>query len=91
MYTNKFMRLHSKCLHTLELIRQCNNRSEDQRAKLFYYDHTRNEFAPIRLMNNREDIINQIERYKAIKGRLVSYYANTMEQLNKIVIEKIPA
>lgn len=81
MYTSKPIKHHNKCLAILEMIQKVNNRIEEQRNRLYHYDNTKNPYAPIRLMNTRESIVDRMESNKAIAARLERYYERTFVQL----------
>lgn len=80
MYTNKPIRIHSKCLCILEMIQKINSRIESEKANLNTFDNARH-FDIIRLINSRASIVARIENAKEVKGRLVDYYNNTAQEL----------
>lgn len=87
MVTSKFIHLHSKCLAILMMIQKVNNRIEEGRSKLARYDVAK-DFDNIRLFNTREGIIRRSEKNKAIKSRLVRYYAFNMAKLAEDTLAK---
>ena len=83
-YTNKFIRLHSKCLQVLEAIQALNNRIEQNRAtSLELKDKLR--FFPSSYVEHYK---NRLVIDKAIKDRLVRYYASTFCKLSEDVVAK---
>ena len=80
MYTNSFIRLHSKCLAILDLIQQVNNRLEANRSDLHHFDNS-GPFSNIRLFTTRREITDRVSRNKVIRERLVNWYADTMTAL----------
>ena len=77
MYTNKSIRLHSKCLEILECIQKANRRIDEKKLCLKDYDRAQS-FDIIRLMTTRNQITDRIERDKAIRERLITAYVNHM-------------
>lgn len=87
MYTSRPIKHHNKCLAILEMIQKVNNRIEEQRCRLHHYDNTKDRYAPIRLMNKRDDIVERIESNKAVAARLERYYERTFVQLLPVIFQ----
>lgn len=71
-------------LNYLDLIRQCEDRISVQRNTLRLYD-TSGNFHPVRLHNTRESIVVNIERYKLVKGFLVSRLASISPKIQRLL------
>ncbi len=82
-YVNKSIRLISRCNAYLELIQQSNNRYEDKRSLLARYDACRDMYAPIKLMNTRYQIIEQMERWETLSNWLVIRYQTVFTKLGE--------
>lgn len=87
-YTSKPIRLVSKLQTYLEFIQQANNRYEDKRSTLARYDACKSIFAPVKLMNKREDIISQMERWQSLSFWLVSRMQNVLIEINEVNIRQ---
>lgn len=79
MYTNKPIRIHSKCLAILEMIQKCNNRIADYESRLTMGAST-NDWM-YQFMNDKKYLSNMLDTHRAMKERLVNYYHHTMENL----------
>ena len=83
-YTNKFIRLHSKCLNILEMIQKVNNQIEHNRATSLELQEKLNLFPSSYLQHYKNRLL--IDR--AVKDRLVRYYASTFCKLSEDVVAK---
>lgn len=81
MYTSHKIHTHNKCLCILEMIQKVNNLIEHSRSAIHRYDNAKDDFEPIRLMNNRQGLTKQYFHYTRVKERLVNYYRNTFNSL----------
>ena len=88
MYTNKPIRIHSKCLLILEMIQKVSNRIAETESNIYLYDNAK-WYNNIRLFNKRVDFTDRLEHLKKVKARLINYYRNTLEQLNKAQSKKV--
>lgn len=80
MYTNKSLRLTYKMQKILLMIQKVNNRMEENRSTLYCFKNAK-YFDLIRLNNNEQDLINQLQTNAEIKIRLVKYYEEHLYQL----------
>lgn len=80
MYTNKPIRIHTKCLCLLELIQEAGNRVERAKGLLHEWEHARH-FDMVRLVYNRNELATQPQRWQRVKDRLVSSYERLKAQL----------
>lgn len=79
MYTTKFIRLHSKSLQILEAIQTVSNRIESCKADIQSFS-----FLPSTVAHFEE----RLKVNRAIKNRLVRYYASTFCILSEDVVAK---
>lgn len=79
-YTNKSLRLHSKCMDYLYLIQKANNYAENNKSCLKIYDNA-NPLDNIRLFNYRTDFTNKIIRYENLSNWLFYRYSNLVMEL----------
>ena len=77
MYTNKSIRLHSRCLEVLEMIQKINYRIDEKKLTLVRYDSSK-WYDSIQVCNNREFLVTRIATDKAIRQRLVNRYVALM-------------
>ena len=77
-----------KAIKIVEMIKEARSRRWSKEGKLIIYDNTSDPFHPVRLMNKREDIESDINRYTNIENRLIQYYDNTMMKLIPDVISR---
>lgn len=78
MYTNKSIRLHSRCLEYLKLIQKANNRAEEKRSLLARYDA---KFPNIILMYKRREIEDRFARWAELAEWLINRYEVVMSEL----------
>lgn len=77
MITSQSIKTHSKCLEILEMIKTCNNRISAAVCDLYHYNNAK-PLDPIRIVHDRKEFEDILNKYKAIKNRLVLYYINTL-------------
>lgn len=90
MYINKSARLHNRCLAYLELIDKANKRLDNAASRLHYFDNERNFLAPIRLMNMRYQIEDDLTRFQELSDWLVNRYQVVMSELIAETCKRIP-
>lgn len=91
MYTNKSIRLHSRCLGYLELIQKANNRVSEQATNLHHYDNEKNAWKAIRLFHTRIEFEDKLSRYQELAEWLVNRYQAVMNDLVTETLKRIPA
>lgn len=89
MYLQKSITLHQRSLVLLSLIALADQRITKEQLKLKIYDHSKNAFEMIRLVNDRAQIVFAIYRYNQIKNRLITWYYEVQRKMFEPVMEKM--
>ena len=77
MYTNKSIRLHSKCLNILDMLQTIGNRIEDNKRSIERYDANQMDYWQYYIYT-RISYVQRLETNQAIEYRLTLYYINTL-------------
>lgn len=84
MRTKKYAKLHNRCSQILELIERAESMELSNKNALNYQ-------SKLRYVDQNDYLISQyqiaVQKYKAIKERLISWYADCMLRLNSEVFE----
>ena len=87
MYTNKSIRLHSKCLNILDMLQTIGNRIEENKRSLKLYDENKMDHW-LYFIRTRISYVQRLETDEAIQLRLASYYLRTFNKLHDNVIKE---
>lgn len=85
MVSTQSIRLHSKCLEILEMIKECNNRISRANSDLHFWDNSKG-YSTVRILYSRTHFEEIVKKYEAIKERLVLYYTNQLLLLVQIPV-----
>ncbi len=75
-YTKKCRVLLARMERYLNLIRECNNRYANNRSDLALYDQDITPSLGLRLMSNKQAILNKMDRFKKLSHYLICRYQN---------------
>lgn len=81
MDTGKIIKQHERCICILEMIKDANQRLRNAGEALYTYQNCKDEFAPIRLMRNENELKGNILHWRMVKERVESYYKNNLNKL----------
>lgn len=80
MLTQEHTLQHCKCINILDLIKRSNNNLMDAEWQLNTYRKS-DQFSAVRLFTNESQLVKRIEFTKAVRDRLITYYANNLVRL----------
>ena len=87
MYTNKSIRLHSKCLNILDMLQTIGNRIEENKRSLKLYDENKMDHW-LYFIRTRISYVQRLETNQAIQKRLACYYLKTFNNLHDNVVKE---
>ena len=79
MYTNKSIRLHSKCLNILDMLQTIGNKIENNKRQIELHNEGTGHWFYTRSMYEQ-----QLEKNTAIQYRLTLYYINTLNEASQV-------
>lgn len=80
MLTQEHTLQHCKCINILDLIKRSNSNLLDAEWQLDTFRKSE-PYSAMRLFNSESNLLARIEFRKAVRDRLITYYANNLVRL----------